>query len=226
VKTAERAQARKLRRREGLPIKEIARRLGVATSTVSVWVRDVELTGEQHARLLLMNPAYNRQLSGQRAYAEQCRARRLAAQQEGRTRATRHEPLHVAGCMLYWAEGWKNRNQLYFTNADPDMIRLFMRFLRSLGVRDDRIRINCQLFADHVERQREVEDFWLDVAQLPKSCLRKSMINVVSRSSKRKRVNMLPWGTCRLIVNDTLLLQHIYGAIQEYGGFSRDKWLD
>jgi transposase-like protein len=210
VKTAERAQARKLRRREGLPIKEIARRLGVATSTVSVWVRDVELTGEQHARLLLMNPAYNRQLSGQRAYAEQCRARRLAAQQEGRTRATRHEPLHVAGCMLYWA----------------DMIRLFMRFLRSLGVRDDRIRINCQLFADHVERQREVEDFWLDVAQLPKSCLRKSMINVVSRSSKRKRVNMLPWGTCRLIVNDTLLLQHIYGAIQEYGGFSRDKWLD
>lgn len=226
VKTAEREAARRLRQSEGLPIKKIASRLGVAVSTVSVWVRDIELTAEQRARLRLLNPAYNRQLSGQAAYAEQCRARRREAQQGGRVRAGEGDALHVAGCMLYWAEGWKNRNQLSFANADPDMIRLFVRFLRSLGVRDERIRITCHLFADHLARQREVEKFWLDVAKLPISSLRKSIVNVVPRSSQQKRVNRLPWGTCHVIVSDTLLLQHIYGAIQEYGGFDRDEWLD
>ena len=226
MKTAEREEARRLRQTEGLPIKKIALRLGVAPSTVSLWVRDIELTAEQRGRLRLMNPAYNRQLSGQVAYAKQCRARRRDAQQSGRARVLEGDPLHVAGCMLYWAEGWKNRNQLSFANSDPDMIRLFLRFLRSLGARRERIRISCHLFADHVDRQREVEHFWLDVAELPISCLRKSIVNVVPRSSKRKRTNKLPWGTCHVVVSDTLLLQHIYGAIQEYGGFTRDEWLD
>jgi transposase len=45
MKTVERDLARELRRVEGLPIKEIARRLVVSTSSVSYWVRDVELTG-------------------------------------------------------------------------------------------------------------------------------------------------------------------------------------
>jgi hypothetical protein len=82
------------------------------------------------------------------------------------------------------------------------------------------------LFADHLERQREVEEFWLDIAGLSRSCLRNSVVNVVSRSSKGKRVNKLPWGTCRVMVNDTLLLQRIYGAIQEYAGIDRVEWLD
>src|SRR5512133_1082631 len=108
VKTAERDEARRLRQIEGLPIKKIASRLGVAVSTVSLWVRDIELTAEQQARLRFLNPAYNRQLSGQAVYAEQCRARRREAQQGGRVRAGEGDTLHVACCMLYWAEGWKN----------------------------------------------------------------------------------------------------------------------
>jgi hypothetical protein len=104
MKTAEREEARRLRRTEALPIKKIATRLGVAVSTVSLWVRDIELTAEQQARLRLLNPPYNRQLSGQAAYANQCRDRRRQAQQDGRARTRRADPLHVAGCMLYWAE--------------------------------------------------------------------------------------------------------------------------
>jgi hypothetical protein len=35
----------------------------------------------------------------------------------------------------------------------------------------------------------------------------------------------LPHGTCRLAVHDTQIVQHIYGAIQAYGGFDREEWL-
>ena len=50
MKKAERDQARELRR-QGLSLGEIRRQLGVAKSSVSLWVRDIELTPEQLERL-------------------------------------------------------------------------------------------------------------------------------------------------------------------------------
>ena len=108
-----------------------------------------------------------------------------------------------------------------------DIIRIFGRFLREcFGVSDERMRICCHLFADHLAKQREVEQFWLDLLGLPRACLRKSMVNNYSRSSKRKRVNRLPYGTCKLVVHSTEIVQTIYASIQEFSGFSRPEWLD
>ena len=42
-KPEERRLARRLRRDDGMPMKRIAARLGVSLSTVSLWVRDIEL---------------------------------------------------------------------------------------------------------------------------------------------------------------------------------------
>jgi transcriptional regulator with XRE-family HTH domain len=230
VKTRERDIARKLRREEGLPINEIARRVSVSKSSVSIWVRDIELTPQQEATLRAKNPAYNRQLSGWRQNAAKHRANRVAAQESGRTLARRYEPLHLAGCMLYWAEGSKRRNQLCFSNSDPEMVRFFVAFVAFLktyfDIRDTDIKITCHLFADHIERQREVEQFWLTEADLPGESLRKSVVNVYSRSSKRKRINKLPYGTCQVVVSRTWVLQSILGSIQEYAGFEREAWLE
>jgi hypothetical protein len=106
------------------------------------------------------------------------------------------------------------------------MVRFFMRFLRTcFVVPNTKVRVTCNLFADHAERQREVEQFWLDLLELPRTCLCKSVVNVYSKYSKKKRRNRLPYGTCRLGVHDTRVVHHIYGAIQEYGGFDREEWL-
>ncbi len=64
VKTHERELARRLRQEEGAAVGEIAERLGVSKSSVSLWVRDIELSEAQQEALLQRNPAYNRQLSG------------------------------------------------------------------------------------------------------------------------------------------------------------------
>jgi transcriptional regulator with XRE-family HTH domain len=226
VKTDERDIARELRR-QGLPIKEIAERVGVSKSSVSLWVRDIELTAEQQDTLRAMNPAYNRQLRGSRKAAARHRANRVAAQTSGRALALKGEPLHLAGVMLYWTEGAKSGNQVCFSNSDPEMVKLFVVFLkRYFGLCGSDMRISCHLFADHLDRQREVEQFWLDVAGLPETSLRKSVVNLYSRSSKRKRIKKLPYGTCQLVVSRTAVLQSIYGSIQEYAGFERPAWLD
>ena len=129
--------------------------------------------------------------------------------------------------MLFWAEGEKHRNRVALANADPDVVRLFLRFLRAyFVVADERVAVYCNLFAESEAERVETERFWLGFLGLPASCLRKSTVNVHSRYSAKKRLNRLPHGTCKLVVCDTAIVQSIYGAIQEYGGFDRPEWLD
>jgi hypothetical protein len=107
------------------------------------------------------------------------------------------------------------------------MVRTFVRFLRTyFDLRPVEIRVSCYLYADHLKRQREIARFWLDITGLPTASLRRSIVNVYSRYSARKRMNKLPYGTCRIVVNRTRVVQSIYGAIQEYAGFDRPVWLD
>ena len=149
------------------------------------------------------------------------------AQEEGRTLAANADPLFVAGCMLYWAEGGKRRNQLQFVNSDPEMVAFFVRFLRTYWhLRERDIRLTCNLFADHAERQWETEQFWLDLAGLSRESLCKSTVNVYSKYSDKKRRNRLPYGTCRVTVSRTRVVQSIYRAIQGLGGFTREAWLE
>jgi hypothetical protein len=210
-----------------MSVKEIARVVGVAPSSVSLWVRDIPLTPDQLESLRQRNPAYNNQLRGASRNAERGRAQRLAAQREGRARMRLGEPLYVAGVMLYWAEGDKSsRNAARITNSDPEVLRLFMRFLREcFEVQDERMSVTCNLFADHLATQRAIEQFWLDTLDLPRARLCKSFVNVYSKYSQKKRTNKLPYGTTRVVVHSTQVVQNIFGAIQEYGGFERPEWL-
>jgi hypothetical protein len=112
-------------------------------------------------------------------------------------------------------------------NSDPDMVRFFVSFLRTfLPLTDEQISITCNLFADHIVRQHEIEQFWLDKLELPRTSLRRSTVNTYSKYSQEKRQNKLPYGTCRVVVSKTAVIQSIYGSIQEYAGIERPEWLD
>jgi hypothetical protein len=216
-----------MRRGEGRSIKEIARLLGVSKSSVSLWVRDIELTDGQHAALQARNGLHERQCLARAAMSAKARGRRVDWQLEGRRRARRLGHRYAGGCMLYWAEGSRNRNKIVFTNSDPAMARFFVEFLRDyFEIGSERFRFTCNLFADHEARQREIEDFWLSIVGLPRSCLCKSTVNRYSRYSQKKRKNKLPYGTCRVAVHSTEIAQTIYGSIQELAGFDRPEWLD
>jgi transcriptional regulator with XRE-family HTH domain len=212
VKTVEQRRARDLRA-EGQSIKEIARCLSVSPSSVSTWVRDVELGAEQRRRLIdrvRLGPV----VSGERKAAA-ARLIRRGYQDEGRRLVRERDASYAAGCMLYWAEGRKHRNTLKLTNSDPELLVAFLAFLRvHFAVSDDQVKDYRNLFADHLEKQRAVEDFWLSRLALPRTSLRKSTINAYSKYSQRKRTNKLPFGTCALVVHSTRIVQTIYGRLR------------
>ena len=227
MKIRERDEARTLRREQGQSIKEIARAVGVAPSSVSRWVKDIELTPDQLAVLALRNPILNAQRNGARTRSAQARTKRLGAQADGRVAARSGNTVHAAACMLYWGEGSKSRNYVQLSNSDPAMVVFFLRFLREyFAVPNSRVRIQCNLHADDQQHVLEVEEYWLAALGLSRESLTKSIVNSVSKASLHKRVNMLPYGTCRLTVCSTPIVQHLYGAIQEYGGFERPEWLE
>jgi hypothetical protein len=229
AKPRERQRARELRQ-AGMPYKRIAARLGVSPSSVHLWTKDIELTDDQVAANLRgpggpQNPEHVRRRAA--AWAARCRAVRAVSQEEGRAAARTGDLLHLAGCMLYWAEGAKARNAIQFTNSDPYMLRFFRRFLvDALGVETADIHMSINVYTTNGMDIEEIERYWLDLLALPKSCTRGHMLNHMPTSSSGRAKNKLPYGVVRLGVHRTAMVQHIYGAIQEYADFDEPRWLD
>lgn len=213
-----------------MPIKRIAERLRVSPSSVLNWTKDIELTPEQTHRNQFgpggpQNPEHvAKRVASWRAKNHE---KRRSHQDEGRRRAREMDPLHSAGCMLYWAEGSKHRNTLVFCNSDMNMAAFFSRFLReSMGVSTSDFRLRLNVYLNNGLRLEEIEDRWLVAVEAPRTILRGHSVNHLPTSSSGNK-RTLPYGVCSLsVARSTWLIQHIYGAIQEYASFDEPRWLD
>ena len=138
-KLAEQQQARQLRR-TGLPLAEIAAHLGVAKSSVSLWVRDVEFSP-------LPRPPRGRRRDPN-ALQRRKRAEIDRLVEDGRARIGRlsEREFLVAGVALYAGEGSKGDGTLRFANSDPRMIVFFCSWLRRFfEIDESRLRVHLYL---------------------------------------------------------------------------------
>lgn len=221
MKNIERDKARSLRKEQGLSIKQIAKILNVAKSSVSVWVRDIVLDDNQLNALKTKKPGAQ---MGADAVKNKHKILRKQYQIEGRKKVKSNDLLFIAGCMLYWGEGSKSKNILSLSNSDSNLIIFFIKFLKDsllVSEKDIAITINCYTDLHSVE---EIEQYWLNTLNLPKSSLRKSTVNNISPYSKKKRCGKLEYGTCKISVYNTEKVNYIYGGIQEYAKFCNKDW--
>jgi hypothetical protein len=164
-KLAERQQARQLRR-AGLPLAEIAARLGVSKSSVSLWVRDVAFEP-------LPRPVRGRRRAPnalqQRRQAE---IERLLA--EGRARIGRlsEREFLVAGVALYAGEGSKRDGAVKFANTDPRMVAFYCAWLRRFFA-IDKARLRVRLYLHEGLDLAAAVAFWSDVTGIPPSQFQK-----------------------------------------------------
>ena len=133
----------------------------------------------------------------------------------------------MAGCLLYWAEGTKNRNVVALTNSDVHMVKFFLRFLREcFDVPDEDMALHLNVYLNNGLTLDEVERYWLSELALPRSCCRRHIVDHRTPTTTGLKRGKLPYGVVNIRVGrSTSLLQHIYGAIQEYGGFEEPRWL-
>lgn len=208
-------------RKQGISIIKIAKELGVSKSSISTWTKNIVLTEEQQFALS-HRPCSDRQAE---AHSNTFRIRRQLCQDKGKKKIKENDPLYIAGCMLYWGEGLKSKNTVMLANAEPAMLILFKKFLLTFfSVSDENITVTINCYTDYHSFE-EIKTFWLSKLELPESCLKKSQIDNRPISSKNI-MGHSEYGTCYLTVCDTSIVQEIYGAIQEFGGFNNSDWLN
>lgn len=158
-KTAAQEAARGLRA-QGWTLANIAAELGVARSSVSLWVRDVAFTPGPRVAARDRPPNVL-----QRARTEEI----SRARADGRARLglLSEREFLVAGLALYAGEGAKRDGDLIFTNTDP-MMRFFCRWLRHFfDVDESQLRARLYLHED-LDLGAAVT-FWSEVMNIPPS---------------------------------------------------------
>ncbi len=128
--------------------------------------------------------------------------------------------MKLIGVSLYWAEGYKANSwrTVCFANSDPYMISLMMRWFREIcEVKEDKFRLKLQTHNNTAVRN--IETFWSEITGIPLSQFTKPTIKI-SKSSKLKRGNTLPYGTIQIRVSETKLLTKIRGWIRGLGALS------
>ena len=169
MKLKEKRRAIQLRH-EGKTMNEIAARVGVAKSSVSLWVRDLSLSSKARARIASLQTAG--QQASQLALLERTRKKLLSAKEDAEKiilGIPLTSDLALLFCsMLYWCEGAKDKNDTTFTfsNSDAQLVRGFMKLMRSaLVLEEQKFRVRMHLHEYHNEVSQK--KFWSEVTGIP-----------------------------------------------------------
>jgi len=222
MKAKERIEARRLRAEEGESIKVIAKKVGVSVGSVSLWVRDIELSPDQKASLLARSP----HLIGSAKNKENARAKREEYQTAGRALAQSADEDYRIGCSLYWAEGDKSRNIVGMSNTDVNMLKFHVDFLRKyFGCEDDDFIIRIMAHLNNNLTVDEIKDYWLHELSLPDQCFQKFTLKTKYYANVNTKKNRHIYGCCTVRVCSTKIVQMIFGSIQEIFQFDCEEWI-
>jgi transcriptional regulator with XRE-family HTH domain len=179
-KLLERQRARELRA-ESWTLKAIAEELGVAKSSVSLWVRDVEFTPRpvNGARSQRRDPNKLQRRKRQEIEA-------LLAEGQRRVGDLDEREFLVAGAALYAGEGSKGDGRVKFTNSDARLVAIFCAWLRHFfEIDESRTRVHLYLH-EELDVDGAVE-FWSDVTSIPSTQFGKPYRAVADATIRRTK---------------------------------------
>jgi hypothetical protein len=144
-----------------MTLQDIATELGVAKSSVSLWVRDVPFTPSKRRTGPQRRP---------HPFHEAKLAQIAALNAEGieRIGSLSNDAFLAAGIALYAGEGAKRDGAVTFANTDPAMVRFYCAWLRRFFVVDeDRLRVRVYL---HEGLDLDAaEEHWSQVTRIPRA---------------------------------------------------------
>lgn len=201
-KIEEQRRARELRA-EAWTLADIAAELGVAKSSVSRWVRDVDFTP---------NPRRSARKRGpnklERAKVQEIeRLRRQGIERVGRL--SEREFL-MAGIGLYAGDGSKGDFEVAFANSNPALIDFFCRWFRRFFQPDER-RLKVHLYLHDDLPLEPAEAFWSDLTGVPRSQFHKTYR---ATSSGGTRTNRHRFGCCHVRYLSVSEIREIKGMME------------
>ncbi len=207
-------------RKTGKSYAYILSKVPVAKSTLSLWLRSVGLSTPQKQQMTKAKRAAA--LRGSVVRREKRQAEVLQTSKEGLNAVgpLSERELWLIGTALYWAEGSKQNSKslstgVIFSNSDPRMMKVFLRWLSSLGVENSSL-----VFELYVHKNRESEKdvfkrWWARELGLPTSKIDRVYLKQGNPLTKRTNTKDLYRGLLRIKVrSSTLLNRKISGWIE------------
>ncbi|KOU45252.1 MULTISPECIES: hypothetical protein [Streptomyces] len=208
-----REKARELRL-QGMTYDQIQVELGCSKSSISLWVRDLpkpEPRYTEEERLARMNAGLANLRAGQDR--ERVETKRAARESIGKLS---DRELFIAGVTLYWAEGMKDkpcsrRESLLFINSDPNVIKVYLRWLDLLGVARDRLHIRVSI---HESGDAPgAERFWSDVTGVPRTAFMRATLKKHNPKTNRRNTGATYHGCLVIYVTKSAeLYRRVEGA--------------
>ena len=120
--------------------------------------------------------------------------------------------LKIAGLMLYWGEGAKkNSHSVDFANSDPDMIKIFLKFLRGI-YQIDETRLRIYLYSYDSLPTNELVEYWAKLTSIPTTQFSKPYI----RSKSDLKHDKMQHGLIHIRYADIRLFNLIMNEIEQY----------
>lgn len=163
-KVAEQQAARELRAL-GWTLMDIAERLGVSKSSVSLWVRDLAFEPKPRRRARRRGPnILQRRKAAEIEY--------LIAEGRLRLGTLNEQAFLAAGAALYAGEGSKRDGAVSFANSDPRMIAFFCAWLRHF-FNIDESRLTARIYLHQGLDLDAATAHWSDITGIPTNQFRK-----------------------------------------------------
>ena len=207
----DRILARELRAK-GHSFNEIMEKIpNLSKGTLNGWLKDITLTLEQKERLLLKIKAGSDRGRLKGSFTNHQKrvelTQKITYDDRLEVKKRISDKLFLAGIMLYWAEGDKTIERVGFTNSDPLMILLMMKWFREVcKVIETRFRIALTIMTLHDEKVSE--QFWSVITKIPLNQFNKTRIKETPLRGKR---NPSYRGTCRIVIADKNLFRKMLG---------------
>ncbi|MDO8470910.1 MAG: hypothetical protein Q7S63_03020 [bacterium] len=209
MKEKKRREAQNLRA-QGWSINKIYRNLSVSKSSVSLWVRNIELSNAQKEQI--EKGRFSREVIEKtritRLQNENARRQRIIDGARSEINNITSENLFLIGIALYWGEGRKTGGVVQFSNSDPRLIQIMMRFFReTCKIPNEQFRghIHIHPHLDH----KKAEKYWSKTSGIPLKQFYKTY-RIPPKSSKNKK-DSLPFGTFDIYICKKELLLKIKG---------------
>lgn len=199
------AEARELRK-TGLSLKEIALKVGAAKSTVSMWVRDIELS-EEVKNILKKRPHNGNK--GAWVSVDRFNKIREANIQLGYDLAKNSENFRLL-CAFYWSEGCKTRKYFTISNCDANLLKVVYKILKTLGIHE--IALDICYHINNGISEAEINRYWL--SYIPEIVEPIKFYKLIKNRTNNK-TGKQPYGTTRLKVKkSSKLFYQIMGGIE------------
>jgi DNA-binding transcriptional ArsR family regulator len=183
-------------RKTGLSYGEIAKKLGVSKSTLSYWLKDVELTDKQRKKLYTNNILILTKGPQSQKERRKREVDKIIKEAEKEIEfPLSKETFRLFGAALYWAEG-KKSGSFEITNSDPNLIIFIVKWFKEVfEVAPNKLTACLNIYPQ--QNERKIKKFWSDLTNIPIENFGKSYIKPLSKNYK---TNNLYYGTIKVRV--------------------------